>query len=181
MASYPVLPSGASYYQSHFPPGLKYSQGWYVTCTWAPSAIVYLYDDDQGICLFSVPIGPSAVPSGMQDGHTITPISITNAQAFLQSYPLIDFTAIDAATLASMTHAQFYQGVWGGDKLAQKWSYNPANFKPSVMSKNTLNPGESKSVFCPKCHRFITKLPKGLQAKSITLTCPSGHKVTLRG
>jgi len=128
MASYPTLPAGVAYYQSHYQPGLRYSPGWYATCTFAPAATVYLYDDDNGICLFSVPVGPSAVPSGMQDGHTITPISITNAQNFIQSYPLSAFTAIDPAVLSAMKYADFFAGVWGGDKLAQKWSYVPPTF-----------------------------------------------------
>jgi len=133
MASYPILPVGVAYYTSKFPAGLKYSPGWYVTCTYAPPATVWLYDDDAGICLFSVPVGPTAIPSGMQDGHTITPISITNAQNLINSYPLADFTAIDAATLSTMQYKDFFVGVWGGDRLAQKFTVGPPMNAESKM------------------------------------------------
>jgi hypothetical protein len=38
-----------------------------------------------------------------------------------------------------------------------------------------------KTVFCPECHVFVMKLPNGLNAKTINLTCPNGHKVVLSG
>jgi len=142
MPGYPTLPTGVAYYQINFAPGTKYSQGWYGTCINATPATVWLYDDDNGICLISCPIGPSAMPSGMQDGHTITPINITNAQALINSYNISDFTAIDSTTLASMNLQDFYTGAWGGDKLGQKFIGPPRTISPSMekhLYDNALN------------------------------------------
>jgi hypothetical protein len=138
-ASYPTLPTGQAYYESKFPAGLRYSSTWYGTMTHAPmNDTVWLYDDDSGICLVSFPVSSGAVPSGVQGGTTLTPVSITTAQALINSYPLVDYTAIDSGTLAKMTSTDYSVGVWGGDKLAQKF-LTPQTNTETILSQAQLN------------------------------------------
>ena len=135
--SYPILPAGVAYYKTTYPVGLTYSQGWYGTMTKAPAgAVIYLYDDTNGICLFSEPIGAQSVPSGAQAGTSITPISITTAQALINSYPTSAYTAITPAVESTMTALDYYQGVWEGAKLAQKWD------TPQATTETILTPAQ---------------------------------------
>jgi len=121
-ASYPVLPANATYYETTYPSGLVYSQGWYGTLGHSPDGgTIWLYDDNNGICLFSFPASVTDKPSGAQGGTTLTSISLSDAKKLVKSYPLSDYKAIPSEVLANMTNADYFVGVWGGNKLAQKF------------------------------------------------------------
>jgi len=73
-------------------------------------------------------------------------------------------------------------GVYLGENLANRW--NPEAEVKEVESAPTSiepQPVGTKAVFCPICHQFIMFFPTNIIAKTIQLTCPSGHKVTLSG
>ena len=108
------------YFKIGYPPNLKamitdfttprYSQGWYGTCGKAPPAVqIDCYDDNQGFCLAQFPIGAQAIPSGMQDGATLTVQTQTAYNTLLSS------------EVALTTDGS--NGVWTGTVLANRnWS-----------------------------------------------------------
>lgn len=122
--SKPVLPLGVQYYEVKFPTGLTYSQGWYGTFSYAPPANVILYDDsytpDFGRAIISMPLGKS--PTGAQGGTSITSINQTQAQSIINSYNIKEYTPIDPEILQVMPLPMHFNGVWSGDKLANKWT-----------------------------------------------------------
>jgi len=121
---YPVLNDGVQYFETTFPVGLRYSEGWYGTFGYAPPAEVLLFDDDLGICIFSMPIGQA--PSEPQGGTKLKSLTKINAQKLIESYSLE--TAFNPPTdlnKKAMKYDDYFSGVWAGDKLKEKWSYNP--------------------------------------------------------
>ncbi len=82
-----------------------------------------------------------------------------------------------------ITEAKDEDGVYFGDKLANRW--NPKAEVKEVEPDTNLSidpqPVGTKAVFCPICHQFIMYFPKNIIAKTINLTCPNGHTVTLTG
>ncbi len=154
LLKYPVLREGVQYYQTIFPVGLKYSNGWYGTFAYAPPASeIILFDDDHttdwGIVIFSMPIG--IVPSGEQGGTSLSAITIEEANIIIQSYSLDASTKpFDKEIEDVMKFDHFYNGAWVGDKLKQKWSYNPLN-KPSpneltVRQKEYITDTNGKNI-----------------------------------
>jgi len=91
----------------------RYPQGWYGTCSKAPPAVqIDCYDDAAGFCLVQFTIGPTAIPSGMQDGTVMT----------VQSQ--INYNALLAQEVAKTTDGS--NGVYTGSVLANRqWNYNP--------------------------------------------------------
>jgi hypothetical protein len=109
------------YYKITYPPNLlvmcqadlttpKYPQGWYGTCSKAPKAAqIDLYDDAGGFCLAQFPVGPSAIPSGLQDGTTLTVMTQVAYNALLAQYTAL---TTDGSN-----------GIWTGSVLANRnWS-----------------------------------------------------------
>ena len=129
---YPVLPTGMTYYQTTFPAGLRYSEGWYGTFTSAPRAYeVYLFDDDWtadfGRAVFAMPPAPKKQPSGPQGGTVLTEITMEEADAIIKSYTLdMAVKPWDAEIEAVMEPDHYFVGAWIGDKLKQKWNYGAA-------------------------------------------------------
>ncbi len=122
--AYPVLSNEVQYYQTTFPAGLKYSPGWYGTFTYAPPASkIILFDDDSGICIFSMSEG--ITPTGAQGGTVLKTITLKEANAIITSYPLRKLVKpFDAEIIAVMKPDHFFAGTWAGEKLKQKWSCN---------------------------------------------------------
>ncbi len=125
--TYPVLPAGLNYYQTIFPAGLTYSDGWYGTFTNAPKAqAILLFDDDYlpawGRAIFAMSPAPQKQPSGEQGGTTLTAITRDQANTIIQSYDLSNFTSIVPDILQVMPIEMMFAGVWAGEKLAQKWT-----------------------------------------------------------
>ncbi|MFC2060616.1 hypothetical protein ACFLTZ_05985 [Chloroflexota bacterium] len=127
--TYPELKDGVDYYQTTFPAGLQYSPGWYGTFAYAPAAYeTILFDDDWydewGRCIFSMPSG--VAPSGEQGGTSILAISKSEAEAIMKSYSIDEsIKPFDSEITGVMTPTHYYTGVWAGEKLKQKWSYDP--------------------------------------------------------
>ncbi len=73
--------------------------------------------------------------------------------------------------------------VFKGETLANRW--NPeVVIEDKIDTEATITESvvvSKKAVFCPICHQFIMWLPENIVAKTITLTCPAGHKVNLSG
>ena len=134
--AYPVLPAGLNYYQTTFPAGLRYSQGWYGTFTNAPKVSeVYLFDDDWtagfGRAIFAVPPAPNKQPSGAQGGTTLTSITRDEANTILQSYNTdLALKPFDTEIEAVMLPDHYFVGAWMGEKLRQKWNYGKAGRSP---------------------------------------------------
>ena len=107
------------YFKVSYPPNLlamitdfktpRYPQGW---CgTWSSHKVpvqIDCYDDAQGFCLAQWPIGPSALPGGMQDGTVMTVQTQTAYNALL------------AQEVALTTDGS--NGVWTGSILANRWN-----------------------------------------------------------
>jgi hypothetical protein len=91
----------------------KYSKGWYGTCSGAPPAVqIDLYNDVEGFCLAQFPIGPTARPSGLQDGTTLTVMTQTAYNTLLAQY------------VAQTTDGS--NGIWAGTVLAGRdWNWQP--------------------------------------------------------
>ena len=137
--AYPVLNGDVQYYRTTFPAGLRYSEGWYGTFINAPTASeIILFDDDWsdewGISVFSMPVG--TVPSGEQGGTSIEAITLVEADAIVKSYPLeSSVKPFDAEILAVMEYNHFFNGVWLGDKLKQKWSSYTERLPPDQLTE----------------------------------------------
>lgn len=124
--AYPTLDSKVQYFETTFPSGLRYSPRWYGTFTYAPAVeTVLLFDDsvnggEWGRAIFSMPVGWA--PSGAQGGTSLRTLTLSEADAIIKSYSLdAAFKPFDAEIEAIMKSDHFFNGVWAGDKLAQKW------------------------------------------------------------
>lgn len=82
-----------NYFKSFYDKILAYSPGWYGTLSYAPSATVLLYDDNQGFCIGYM---ESELPNGVQ--------VMTEEEA-----------------LAIVNSAEDIKGVWFGEKLVHRW------------------------------------------------------------
>lgn len=135
----PVLDKGRDYYQVIFPAGLRYSSGWAGTFSYVPNGIrQVLFDDswheDWGKVLFSLPKG-SPPPKGEQGGSTLYTLTFEEADTILKGYdPAKTMKPWDSEILQVMDDNHKYIGVWGGDKLAQKWAPKPERTKIAVES-----------------------------------------------
>jgi len=121
------------YFKINYPPNLKamitdflqscYSQGWYGTCSYAPPALqIDCYDDIEGFCLAQFPAGAKSIPSGMQDGTTLTPLTQTEYEKLLND---------KRAKVTSTT-----KGVYVDSLLANRqWNYQP----PDPMVEQQYN------------------------------------------
>lgn len=124
-----VEAADVQYFQTTFPAGLRYSQGWYGTFTNAPSgATILLFDDDYteytGLCIFTLPVGKA--PSGAQGGTVLKEIDEKTANTILSSYSYEEaFKPFDAEIKAVMPHDAYFTGAWAGEKLQQKWDSTP--------------------------------------------------------
>jgi hypothetical protein len=120
-SSYPTLKDGVQYFKSTFTPGLRYSEGWYGTFGYAPDAEVLLFDDDLGICIFSMPIGKK--PLEGQDGTKLTTLSKAKADAEIKKYSIDNFKPLDIQVKETLNSDDYFTGVWAGEKLKEKFSY----------------------------------------------------------
>ena len=83
--------------------------GWYGHFTSAPPPVqidCYDYRPGYSFCLAQFPIGPNAIPSGMEDGTTITVMSTS------------DYAALLAEEVAATTDGN--NGVWTRTVLANR-------------------------------------------------------------
>ena len=83
-----------NYFKSTYDQGIAYSPNWYGTLNYAPPATVLLYDDNQGYCI-------GYMASELPDG----------AQALMES-----------EALAIVDGAEDVEGVFFGEKLANRWN-----------------------------------------------------------
>jgi hypothetical protein len=134
--SYPVLKDNIQYFQTSFPPGLRYSDGWYGTFTYAPTAAsIILFDDDKGICVFAMPVG--IVPSGEQGGTTLKAITKKEVDDIVKAYPVKELVeAYDPEITDIMEMDDYFNGAQAGDKLRQKFN-QPKNLSQKQMELST--------------------------------------------
>jgi hypothetical protein len=131
--AYPVLPEkGVQYYDTIFPTGLRYSDGWYGTFTYAPKASqILLFDDNKGICIFSLPEGIE--PRGEQGGTKLEAISKDEADKIIQSYPLKELVEpYDIEITDIMQNDDYFLGAQAGEKLTQKFN-SPQNLDEKIQ------------------------------------------------
>ena len=83
-----------NYFKGFYDKGIAYSPNWYGTLNYAPPATVLLYDDNQGYCIGYM---ESTLPEGVQ--------ALTESEA-----------------LAIVASAEDIEGVWFGEKLANRWN-----------------------------------------------------------
>jgi hypothetical protein len=121
------------YYRTDFPVSLTYSPLWYGTLEHAPQKglNILLYDDNKGICLFSLPSDDH--PGREQGGTKLQEITEEEVQKIIGAYSETEKQPYDANVLSVLTHEDKYTGVWCGDKLAQKFSPSPEN-EPKLES-----------------------------------------------
>lgn len=82
-----------NYFKSYYDKAIAYSPNWYGTLDYAPNATVLLYNDTEGFCVGHM---ESALPEGVQ--------AMTEQEA-----------------LAEVAQAQDIEGVYFGEKLANRW------------------------------------------------------------
>ena len=157
--AYPVLPdidkSGADlqYYRSDFPPGLRYSKGWYGTFEFAPVASeILLFDDVNGVCVFSM--DTKQEPRGEQGGTSFKPLTKEDADSLIKSYDLQkSFEPVDAEITAVMDSEDYFNGVWAGAKLEQRWTANITLEKPTILTPR------QQQFLADKAQAKLTKQP----------------------
>jgi len=157
IVNYPVLKDGVDYYQTTFPKGLRYSENWYGTFSQAPEgAEIIMFDDDNGICVFSLPAGKS--PKGEQGGTTLKAITQKEADAIIKSYPVKELVEpYDKEITDIMEPDHYFVGVQAGEKLKQKFN-PPKNLeeKKRELAENTKEVIPEGEVYIPKPDRDLT-------------------------
>ena len=138
---------------------VSYSPGWHGTLPLCPKDVtVLLYNDKEGYGIAQTP--DIKLPKGL------TALSEAEAKVIL-------------------TEAKDEDGVYFGQKLANRWNPEVIIEDKPVEEASNEPAGEpiatKKAVFCPICHVFVMWLPENIVAKTIQLTCSSGHRVVLRG
>jgi hypothetical protein len=161
---YTELKDDVQYFQTDFPVGLRYSEGWYGTFEQAPKAEILLFDDDKGICLFSMAKGIS--PRGEQGGTKLQSLDIKEAQKLIESYSLKESVEPYEKEITDiLVSDDYYQGVWSGDKLKQKWNH-PKNLDEEKQEINQKYEQikqsliKSDEVYIPKDNLSIEDLAK---------------------
>lgn len=150
------------YFRFEIPQGTVYSPGWFGTMQKCPSGVtVLLYNDKEG---FGIAMSEDTKPFPKEAK---------------------EITEKEYARILADTKEE--EGVYFGKSLEERASWLPeAEVKESVVGDTVDEILAASSVtqtahFCPICHKFITTLPGNLQAAKIVMTCPSGHKVVIRG
>jgi hypothetical protein len=133
-ARYPTLRADVQYFETSFPPGLRYSESWYGTFEYAPEASeILLFDDEKGICIFSLPVG--TLPKGAQGGTSVKAISKKEADAVLRSYSLDEaYKSWDDEIKEVIQLDDHFVGVSAGQKLKDRWEYVEKD-KPERLTK----------------------------------------------
>jgi hypothetical protein len=143
---YPELKTtGVQYYVTNFPPGLRYSKGWYGTFEqcFEPQEVL-LFDDDRGVCVFS--LKPGQVLGKPQGGTEVKAVSLKEAESLIQSYTLEDSVKpIDVEIKQILPADAYFMGVWSGEKLKEKFD-TPVELKPTTETVKDENTGEEKEI-----------------------------------
>lgn len=146
------------YFQTSFPPGLRYSQGWYGTFEYAPPAHeILLFDDDRGICIFSME--GKAVPSKPQGGTSVKALDEKGAQAVLSSYSYEEaYEPYDAEIKQVIEIDHYYHGVSAGQKLADRWAWQPQPKQVKTVLDETGKPVIDETTGEAKTEEVIPEL-----------------------
>jgi hypothetical protein len=149
------------YFRFEIPQGTVYSPGWFGTMQKCPSGVtVLLYNDKEG---FGIAMTEDTMPFPKEAK---------------------EITEKEHARILAATKEE--DGVYFGKSLEDRASWLPeAEVKeedPTATAAAVVAERVPRQAqFCPICHKFISTLPGNFFAAKIVMTCPSGHKVVIRG
>lgn len=165
------------YFRFEIPAGVKYSPNWHGTMPRCPKDVeVLLYNDKEGY-------------------------GIAKTEDIFKP-PEVEVLA-EAEALKVVREAQDEEGVYFGQKLADRWLPEAETEKETTKSGEPVLVSEQagKRVvvdtfikFCPTCHQIVAKVDQyedgsvaiwqngkklidGIKAASIVLSCANGHRV----